>query len=145
MDSSTVLALSTAPDYGADLVEHDEIRLIEGVGIEGDRHAGKLRQVTVVSTGELALAAAEHGVEAIDGVATRRNILVDLDELPRTHGTTFSIGGVEFAVWRDCAPCDLMDEFFGDGARQALRERAGISATVTRGGIVRLGDEIRFV
>jgi len=33
-----------------------------------------------------------------------------------------------------------MDEFFGPGAKEALRERCGISATVTSGGTVRLGD-----
>lgn len=144
MSTSRVLALATAPDFGADLIAHDEIRLVEGVGIEGDRHAGKLRQVTVVCTGELARAANEHGVDAIDGVATRRNIVVDLDELSRTHGAVFTIGEAELTVWRDCAPCNLMDELFGAGARQALGKRAGISAAVTRGGIVRIGDEIRF-
>ena len=56
----------------------------------------------------------------------------------------FTIGETELTVWRDCAPCSLMDDFFGDGARSALKQRAGISATVTRGGIVRIGDTIRF-
>lgn len=144
MTSSRVLALATAPAHGAELVEHGEIRLVEGVGIDGDRHAGKLRQVTVICTGELDKAAAEHGT-TIDAVTTRRNIVVDLDELPRTHGTVFTIGETELTVWRDCAPCSLMNDFFGDGAREALHLRAGISATVTRGGTVRIGDTMRFV
>ncbi len=128
--TGTVLALTTAADYGADLVRHESIALIEGVGIEGDRHAGNRRAVTIVCTGELAKAAADHGVDSIDGVVTRRNIVVDLPELPRKHGTRFSIGEVEFEVWRDCAPCNLMDEFFGDGAQAAMKQRAGISASV---------------
>ncbi len=138
----TVLALTTAPRYGDDLVEHDSITLITDVGIDGDRHAGKKRQVTVVCTGELAEAATEHGVEAIDGVATRRNIVVDAPSLPRAHGTPFSIGDVEFEVWRDCAPCELMDQTFGDGAKHALRNRCGIAATVVAGGVIRLGDAL---
>ena len=143
MSTSRVLALATAPGHGAELATHDEIRLVAGVGIEGDRHAGKLRQVTVVCTGELDKAAAEHGAD-IDAIATRRNIVVDLDELPRTHGAVFTIGETELTVWRDCAPCSLMNDFFGDGAHSALKQRAGVSATVTRGGIVRIGDTIRF-
>jgi len=143
MFTSLVVALTTAPTHGAELKTQDEIRLVEGVGIEGDRHAGKLRQVTLICTGELSKAAAEHGAH-IDAVRTRRNIVVDLDELPRTHGTVLTIGETELTVWRDCAPCSLMDDFFGDGARRALQQRAGVSATVTRGGIVRLGDMIQF-
>lgn len=143
MTSSRVLALATASAHGADMTEHDELRLVEGVGIEGDRHAGKLRQVTIVCTGELDKAIVEHGAP-IDAVGTRRNIVVDLDELPRSHGTAFTIGETELTVWRDCAPCSLMNDFFGDGARTAMKQRGGISATVTRGGIVRIGDTIQF-
>lgn len=142
--SGTVLALTTAPDYAADLVRHESITLITDVGIEGDRHAGKRRAVTIVCTGELAKAAADHGVESIDGVATRRNIVVDLPELPRTHGTRFNIGEVEFEVWRDCAPCNLMDLFFGEGAQLAMKQRAGISASVVKGGTITTGDSITF-
>lgn len=140
-----VLALTTAPSYGADLVAHDAITLIEGDqgGIEGDRHVGQRRAVTVVCTGELAAAAAAHGVDSIDGVTTRRNIVVDLDELPRTHGSRFMIGETELEVWRDCAPCNLMDDFFGEGAREALQQKCGISATVVKGGVIRLGDTFR--
>lgn len=140
----TVLALTTSPKHGAALVEHTSITLIEGIGIDGDRHAGKLRQVTIVCTGELAIASSEHGVESIDGVQTRRNIFVDAVALPRQHGTRFSIGEVEFDVWRDCAPCELMDEAFGAGAKQALRERCGIAASVVRGGVIHIGDTVQL-
>lgn len=140
--SGRVLALMRAPAYGAPLEECDELTMIAGVGVRGDRHAGKLRQVTVVSTGELAVAAAEMGVTTLDPVATRRNTVVDVEVLPRTHGTVFTIGDVEFAVWRDCAPCAVMDEAFGRGAKEALQQRCGISATVTKGGVVRIGDVV---
>lgn len=137
----TVLALTIAPSDGAPLEPREEITVITGVGIEGDRHAGRTRQVTVVSTGELAEAAGSFGSD-FDGVATRRNIVVDAGALPRRHGARFSIGEVELEVWRDCAPCNLMDETFGDGAKKALRERCGIAASVVSGGTIRIGDPI---
>ena len=140
----SVLALSTAPAAGAALQQHEEITLIAGVGIVGDRHAGHRRSVTIVCSGELADAAAELRVESIDGVPTRRNIVVDAPALPRTHGTVFRIGDVGFEVWRDCAPCELMNETFGDGAKDALQQRCGISATVVTDGIIRVGDPIDF-
>ena len=138
--SGRVVSLTTAADFGAPLECHDDVEIATGVGIVGDRHAGKRRQVTVVCTGELAEAAAIHGVEHIDGATTRRNIVVDTASLPRTHGTRFRIGDAAFEVWRDCAPCELMNEYFGAGAKDALRERCGISATVVEGGTVSLGD-----
>ena len=144
IETGRVTALTRAPKYGAPLEVCDELTLIEGVGVDGDRHAGKLRQVTIVCTGELARAAVELGVASLDPVATRRNIVVDTDTLPRQHGTAFTIGGVDFDVWRDCAPCVVMDEAFGPGAEQALRNRCGISATVARGGRVSIGDAIRL-
>lgn len=142
MASSTVLALGTAPSYSAAIIGHDALTLLTDIGIEGDRHAGKKRAVSIVCTGELAQAANDFGIEQFDGLRTRRNIVVDLDELPRAHGTRFTVGEVELAVWRDCAPCNLMDEIFGEGAQAALRQRAGITASVVRGGIVRLGDSL---
>ena len=142
MFTGTILAISSAPDYGAPLVMHEAVQLVEAVGIEADRHAGEHRSVTIICTGELAKAAAEHGVESIDGVTTRRNIVVDVESLPRTHGTRFTLGSAVLEVWRDCAPCNLMDEFFGDGARAALTQRAGISATVIESGSISVGDAI---
>ncbi|NND75742.1 MAG: MOSC domain-containing protein [Ilumatobacter sp.] len=141
---SRVTSLTTAATYGSALQSHDEVTATEGVGIVGDRHAGGVRQVTIVCTGELMLAAAELGVDTIDGAATRRNIVVDCEQLPREHGSRIVIGDVELEVWRDCAPCNLMDELFGDGARAALRQRAGVSATVVRGGTIRVGDPVKL-
>ncbi len=144
MSTGTILAISTASDYGADLVMHESVELVAGVGIEADRHAGEHRSVTIVCTGELAKAAADHGVDSIDGVTTRRNIVVDLPSLPRKHGTRFTLGDAVLEVWRDCAPCNLMDEFFGAGARVAMKERAGVSATVIETGTISVGDQISF-
>ena len=140
--TGAVRSLTTATGYGAPLDPHTEVELLAGVGIVGDRHAGNRRQVTIVCTGELAEAARRLGVAHIDGASTRRNIVVDTATLPRAHGTPFRIGAVEFEVWRDCAPCELMDEIFGSGAKDALRDRCGISATVINGGTIRLDDRL---
>jgi MOSC domain-containing protein YiiM len=138
--SNTVLALGIASSYGAPIVAHEALTLLTDIGIEGDRHAGKRRAVSIACTGELERAANDFGIEEFGGLQTRRNIVVDIDELPRTHGAEFSIGEVRLAVWRDCAPCSIMDEIFGDGAQIALRQRAGITASVLHGGTVSIGD-----
>ena len=92
--------------------------------------------------GRLSKAAADLGEEAIAPGATRRNITVTLDELPRTHGTEIRLGEVLVEVWRDCAPCEYMEETVGQGARNALKGRSGISAKITKGGMIRIGDSV---
>lgn len=131
-----------APNHGAPVVSVPEVVAVEQQGLEGDRNLGSVRNVTIVCDGELAKAAAELGLETIPPGATRRNITVSLDRLPRTHGTRMTLGEATLEVWRDCAPCEVMDESVAPGARSALKDRAGIGATVIRGGVIRVGDEV---
>lgn len=120
----------------------DDVEAVAGSGLVGDRHFGRARQITLVCTGELEEAAFELGLTAIPPGATRRNLTIDLPALPREHGTRITIGTVELSVWRECTPCDVMEASVATGARGALRERAGVSATVERGGTIRVGDPV---
>lgn len=139
----TILAIHVADAYGAEPRAVEQVEAVAGKGLVGDRYFGTTRQVTLVCRGELEKAAADLGVDGIPHGATRRNITVDLDTLPRTHGTSIRLGEVELAVWRDCAPCEQMETAVGTGARAALRDRAGVSATVVTGGTIRVGDPVR--
>ncbi len=140
--SASLTSITIAPGHRAPLVSLANATLIEGKGIEGDRYFGTTRQVTVVAAGEVAKAESERGMGPMDPADTRRNLVLDLDEIPREHGARIVIGEVELSVWRDCAPCEQMDEIFGEGARPALRERAGVSAQVIRGGTIKVGDPV---
>ncbi len=142
MQHGEVTHLSIAPDYGASTRSVDSVVAVEGKGLEGDRYLGTTRQVTIVCDGELQQAADALGLESIPAGATRRNITVSVSELPRTHGTRITVGEVELTVWRDCAPCEVMETAVGEGAREALRNRAGVSATVSRGGTIKVGDPV---
>lgn len=138
----TVRAIHIGANHGDALSSVDSVVAVDGKGLEGDRNFGSIRNVTIVCDGELTLAAAELGREAIPDGATRRNLTVTLDELPREHGTPIRLGEVTVAVWRDASPCEVMETSVGPGAREALRGRAGISATVTEGGTIRVGDPV---
>lgn len=138
-----VTAIHIAAEYGGPVEPVEEVEAVVGKGLRGDRHYGSRRQVTLVASGELDAAAAELEVDRIDDGATRRNITVSLPSLPRTHGTRIEVGEAVLAVWRDCAPCEVMETAVGQGARVALRGRAGVSATVVQGGVVRVGDRVR--
>ncbi len=138
--TGTVTHIHIAGRHGAEPVSVDEVHAVAGKGLEGDRYFGSVRNVTIVCAGELDRGAAELGMDRIVPGSTRRNLTVTLDALPRTHGTGIRIGEVEVAVWRDCAPCETLEAGVAPGARKALKGRAGISATVTKGGIIRVGD-----
>ena len=139
MSSVTHLHLTEA--RRGELTEVSEVMAVEGQGLEGDRYLGAIRNVTVVSRGELDAAAAELGYPIPPG-ATRRNITVGAQSLPRTTGTIIRMGDATLEVWRDCAPCSRVYQTVGPGAREALAGRAGISARVVKGGMIRVGDRL---
>lgn len=140
--SGTVVHISISPGHGKPELEPGSVVAVEGKGLEGDRHYGTRREVTLVATGELAEAAAELGLDSIIHGSTRRNITIDVPAIPHQHGTRIQIGDVTLAVWRECTPCELMEETVCTGARAALKGRAGVSATVVVGGRISVGDPV---
>jgi len=140
--SGTVSHIHIGSQHGAEPRSLEQVRALANKGLEGDRNLGSIRNVTIVCEGELAKAAADMGEDTLVPGSTRRNITVTLDELPRTHGTRIELGEVVVEVWRNSSPCELMETSVGPGARDALKGRAGISATVTHGGVIRVGDPV---
>lgn len=152
-------------DHGFSKPSVERVVLIEGVGVEGDAHAGvtvqhrsrvaadpsqpNLRQVHLIH-GELfdRLAAAGHDVVPGDlgeNVTTRG---IDLLGLP--VGTRLRIGGAVVTVTGLRNPCQQINDFQPGLLKQLLRrgddgevERlAGVMGIVSRGGTVRPGDTI---
>jgi MOSC domain-containing protein YiiM len=141
------------------------IRLVEGIGIEGDAHSGatvkhrsrvrrnaaepNLRQVHLIHAELLAdLAAVGHVVqpgELGENVTTRG---VDLLGLP--HGARLHIGPAVVAVTGLRNPCQQINDFQPGLLRHVLRtdedgaviRLVGVMATVARGGDISAGDAI---
>ncbi len=102
---------------------------------------GGKRQLTIVSTEELDEAAEEWG-QPIPPGATRRNVTISGMRLPRKAGAKLRLGAVIVEVDQDCAPCGLMENCVGEGAKQALVERAGVRARILEGGTISVGDPV---
>lgn len=121
------------------------VEIETGHGITGDRYENsRHRHVTVQSLEEIALAEAELG-ESIDASGTRRNITIDEGLLDRTPGTRVAFTSadgqtVELEVVRDAAPCKLLEDNLGRGAKLALHRRAGVVYRTIHGGRIALGD-----
>lgn len=145
---STVVALQTALAARMDMRSTDEIEILDGHGITGDRYENaRHRQVTVQSLEEIAEAEAEIGRE-LEAIHTRRNITVDTGKLERTPGARIKLGSdehgwVELEVVRDAAPCKLLEDNLGRDAKLALHKRAGVVYRTISGGNIRLGDSLQ--
>ena len=116
---------------------------IRKTGIEGDHHFKPVskRTVTLVSNKALAEVAAIVGFPGNAHEASRRNIC--LDALPEENmiGKKIALGDeVVLEVTCYCAPCRRMDENFGNGAMEAMHEKAGWGAIVLQEGRVKQGD-----
>ncbi|MEM7139896.1 MAG: MOSC domain-containing protein [Actinomycetota bacterium] len=111
-------------------------------GLVGDRyHGSRHRQLSVQSLTELADAGEAFGAP-IDPLLTRRNVTISHGAVPRTPGHRWRVGNVVVEVVRDAAPCKMLDMEIGDGARTAMRRRAGVICRVIEGATLRIGDPV---
>ena len=72
---------------------------------------------------------------------TEQRYPVPFESLLR-HG--LRIGDVELEVVRIAAPCRLLDDVIGEGARKALHARAGSVCRALVSGTVAVGDRVEF-
>jgi MOSC domain-containing protein YiiM len=128
----------------------EEVRTIEGCGIEGDRYCegtgfwtnyGDVCQVTLISSEDLDYIENELGIRVTNG-EHRRNIVtrgVELEELRRKR---FRVGEVLLEYDRPRPPCRHVQDLTEPGMTRALKGRGGICARVIEGGAIRAQDAI---
>ncbi|WP_436793829.1 MOSC domain-containing protein [Actinospongicola halichondriae] len=140
----TVVAIHIAPASRLPMKSVDVVEAEAGVGLVGDRYHGtRHRHVTVQSAAALDEAAASLG-SPIDPGHTRRNITVSGGDIPTRPGSRLRIGDVDLEVVRVAAPCKLLDDVIGTGARKALHARAGSVFRLLTSGTIQIGDVVSF-
>ena len=163
-----MVAVSVSPEHAFSKENRERVRLLEGLGVEGDAHLGatvkhrsrvardptqpNLLQVHLIHAellDELRAAGFDvHPGYLGENVTTRG---VDLLGLP--VGTRLHLGGAVVEVTGLRNPCSQLDAFqpgltaavLARDADGNLVRKAGIMAVVAAGGEVRPGDEIRVV
>ncbi|MFH8495960.1 MOSC domain-containing protein [Streptomyces coeruleorubidus] len=164
--SGVVTAVSSNGEYSFTKPNRDSIRLLAGLGVEGDVHAGvtvrhrsrvaqdptqpNLRQVHLMHE-ELFAEVGEAGFKVAPGELGENITTQGIDLLGLPAGTLLRIGGtavLEVTGLRN--PCIQIDNFQDgllkrvvgrDEAGNVVR-RAGIMSVVREGGVVRPGDPI---
>lgn len=138
----TVVAIHIAPAARLPMRQISEVEAEAGKGLVGDRYHGtRHRHLTLQSAADLDEAAEELGLP-ISPADTRRNVTVSGGRIPAEPGTRLAVGEVTLEVVRVAAPCKLLDDGIGPGARAALRRRAGSVCRVLSSGPIRVGDAV---
>ncbi|MBC2907497.1 MOSC domain-containing protein [Streptomyces cupreus] len=163
----TVTAVSSNGTYSFSKPNRDSVRLIAGLGVEGDVHAGvtvkhrfrmekdpsqpNLRQVHLMHE-ELFDEVREAGFEVAAGQLGENVTTRGIDLLGLPVGARLLLGAqavVEVTGLRNpCAQIDgfqkgLMKQVVGRGEDGPVRFKAGVMSIVLVGGVVRPGDSVK--
>lgn len=150
--AGVLLAIHIAPEASAPMVELDAARLIEGVGIEGDRYATARgtysakpapdRQVTLIEMETLDALARDHDID-LPPHETRRNLTTAGVPLNHLVGRQFRVGDVVLLGGRLNVPCQYLEDLLGKKVFKPLINRSGLNCLIVKGGTIRPGDSIR--
>ena len=128
----------------------EEVRAVEGCGIEGDRYCegtgfwtryGDVCEVTLIEGEDLDFIQDELGIKVMDG-QHRRNIVTRGIRLRDLRRQTFRVGETVLRYDRPRPPCRHVQEMSEPGMTRALRNRGGICARVVKAGTIKTNDTI---
>jgi MOSC domain-containing protein YiiM len=130
----------------------DRIRVIPGIGLEGDRYAsgrghfsgspGTGRALTLIEAEVIESLVDSAGIALRPGEA-RRNVTTRGIALNALVGRRFRIGSVLCKGVRLCEPCSYLEDQLGRPLLRPLQHRGGLRADVLEGGEIRIGDEVQ--
>lgn len=123
------------------------VRVREGRGVEGDRYynkpAHRRGQVTVMSAESVDHVAQVLGLDGLDPLLARRNVVIRGVQVDPVRGHDLSLdsgdGPVLLGSRTDARPCGWMNDVFGQGAQRAMRGRGGVRCEALSSGTLRLG------
>jgi MOSC domain-containing protein YiiM len=155
----TLKAIYLRPARGTPCVAVNSTTAIAGRGLQGDRAAttpsrnplGSNRQITLIQAEHIAVIAALMGTKHIDTALFRRNLVVSginllaAKSLFKDQPMQLTIGNVVIEITGPCEPCSKMEAALGAGAYNAMRGHGGVTAKVSIGGDLTLGDAVSCI
>ena len=140
-------AIHLSVGEGEPMVAASRVRVVAGIGLEGDRYAvGRGHFSKSPGTGR-ALTLVEGEVLDSLGVSlqpgeSRRNLTTRGVALNDLVGRRFRVGAVLCEGMRLCEPCRYLEGVTGKPLLEPLLHRGGLRADVIEGGQIHVGDEI---
>jgi MOSC domain-containing protein YiiM len=136
---------------GGPQVECEQVRVVAGAGIEGDRyfdrHDEPGQNITLVEAEEIERFLREQG-RPYDLSLTHRNVITRGVRLNQLVGRQFMVGSVRFRGVELCEPCLTLGTAIASPALPAAAvvarfvHRAGLRADVLSSGVITRGDRI---
>ncbi len=133
---------------GSEIKQISSINAVTDHGLDGDKagqRAGGKRQVTLIQAEYIEVIRSLMPNIDINLVDLRRNIAVSGINLNALKDCTILVGEACFEVTGFCHPCSKLESQLGKGVFNALRGHGGMTAKVTKGGLISLGDEVRLL
>jgi MOSC domain-containing protein YiiM len=151
----TVVALCFAPQKAGSMLAVDELDIVAGTGIVGDRyfsasqrHAGQ--NITLIEAEEIEGFNARNGMR-LSLTDPRRNVITRNLRLNQLVGLEFTIGSTRFRGVELCEPCATLSSYLAGQVmtkQTFIREfahRCGLRADILGSGRIRVGDEVAVV
>lgn len=146
-----VLGLFTAISAGEPMCSHEQVDVIAGVGVAGDRYATRRglyssthhddRHLTLIEAETLEALRRDHDVD-LPAERCRRNVLTHGIGLNALVGRYLRLGEVVVHVGRLNRPCRYLEKLTGRAVYEPLLNRSGVNCRVVRGGTLRVGDDL---
>jgi len=126
------------------LVDVPNVECVAGRGLRGDRYFDHREnykgQATFFSAEVFEKLCMHFGIKDKPAGVLRRNVIVSGIDLLSLIGREFEIQGIRFRGTEHCAPCEWMETAFAPGAKEFLRENAGLRAKILTDGTVAVGE-----
>ncbi|PWK47856.1 MOSC domain-containing protein [Pleionea mediterranea] len=138
--------IGVRPARNEPMIDVDQAEVTIGNGITGDRFKGKAnskRQVTLIQQEHLPVIASLTQIDKVSASMLRRNLVVSGINLLALKDQTFQVGEVVLQFTGLCHPCSKMEKLLGPGGYNAMRGHGGITASVIKGGVIRLNDSVK--
>jgi MOSC domain-containing protein YiiM len=124
----------------------EQAEAIVGLGLQGDHRClktpGSARQVTIISREYIHQIAQQLGMDFIDPVLLRRNLVISGMNMNLLRFQRLQIGETILETSALCDPCSRMDENLGKGAASAMFGYGGLCAKIIQGGRISIGDVV---
>ena len=129
--------------------EVGEIECKAGSGLVGDRYFDHKEnykgQITFFEMEVYERLQAELDVFDKPPSAFRRNVLTRGVDLNSLIGKTFEVQGIRFEGVEESSPCYWMDQGFGPGTEEALKNHGGLRARILTDGTLRTSKAVAAV
>lgn len=141
---NTVLALHAGPGSTLPKPAVAFARLVQGMGVEGDRHFGKHPDRAVLIAGQASYAKAHQAGIKLPWGALGENLRVDFDPHALGPQSRLKIGVAVLELTHVCTVCNTLS-VFDLGLPKLLYNARGVYARVLQGGLVRVGDPVEVL